>query len=855
MIKIFIIIFFYYSAYSGAGAVINEEQRPGSHSSGAGAGTNEEQRPDSIAQQQSANTTEYDTTKDPAIAEQAGNIHNFYNTCQIQIEAEDDFYNGVAECDAVIPLGNTNEDEAVFLQPGFILSIKNAGEPKKLLSISSGLIHRFTVDEGVLGFNLFYDGQRGLDSGFTYRHRLGLGVDYQSNRDMFSLNYYYPLQEWTSFNEFYEERALEGVEFRFRRLFSERVEGGMDLSHWDSDIGGDSTIARMGFDYKINCLASVGFEAERDFETDESTGLFQYTIILGENTRYQGKDCLQKQYESAQTGRLYAVVQREKQIRVERRRKAPTLAIPNQTSHEGADFSLTIDRSNFRGVREEEHPTISTTSLPNGLTYDKNNMQFSGTLAESGTHTVDGTITVPTVEEEGEWGFTITTVLPEDTTPDPTDPPPEEPTTPQDEATSTEDTATDDTPEEETPAEDTPTDDTPEEETPAEEVLSRETTAEETPAEETTPTDPPPTEQPPEEQPPEEPPPEQPPEEQPPEEQPPEEQPPEQPPEEQPPEEQPPEEQPPEEQPPEEPPPEQPPSDSTLGPTIMIPVDNSAPTLTAQNQTVEIGESLNYAPTIGDLQAGESYTVAVNTAGAGAPTVTWDNTNSRFTINASSATLGAYTVSGTITDTNNNSSNWSFKVTVADTKTPRLTAQNIIMRASQTKYSRANITNKRTGEDITVTVSSVSPSAGAPSVTYDSANGRFTITSGTSSGSFTVSGTIKDASNNSSNWSFTVVVDTQAPTLNAQIQHLNLHAQLHYTPTIRDRKTGEAVTVRVSSITPSAGAPTVTWNTVNERFTIVAGASAKSFTVSGTIRDAVGNVSSWSFTVVVLVLE
>ena len=138
--------------------------------------------------------------------------------------------------------------------------------------------------------------------------------------------------------------------------------------------------------------------------------------------------------------------------------------------------------------------------------------------------------------------------------------------------------------------------------------------------------------------------------------------------------------------------------------------DSQAPTLTASDQTVEIGGSLNYAPTIGNVRSSEGYTVTVSSVPSGAPAVTWDGANSRFSINAGSASLGQYSISGNIKDASNNSSTWSFKVRVSDTQAPTLTASAQTVEVTESLNYAPTIGNLRSGEGYTVTISSITPS-------------------------------------------------------------------------------------------------------------------------------------------------
>ena len=285
--------------------------------------------------------------------------------------------------------------------------------------------------------------------------------------------------------------------------------------------------------------------------------------------------------------------------------------------------------------------------------------------------------------------------------------------------------------------------------------------------------------------------------------------------------------------------------------------DSQAPSLTAQNQVLEIGRSLSFSPTIGNVRSGESYTVSINALANNAPTVTWSQSTRKFTINTSSAQLGSYTISGAIRDSHNNSSLWSFRLNVRDTRGPSLTAPNLTMERGESLSFSPTIGNLRTGESFTVTIDA--SFTHGPTVTWNQATKKFTLTASQTAAIKThlVSGTIRDASNNSNNWSFRVVlreriVDRIAPTLTAQDQSTTQETVINFSPTIRNLRTGESYTVSINTISPSNGAPTVTWNQANSRFTIDArGSASDQYTVSGTITDGHNNSSTWSFKVIV----
>ena len=259
--------------------------------------------------------------------------------------------------------------------------------------------------------------------------------------------------------------------------------------------------------------------------------------------------------------------------------------------------------------------------------------------------------------------------------------------------------------------------------------------------------------------------------------------------------------------------------------SFTITIDSTAPTLTVQNQNMRKQQTLNLSPTIRNRRSGEVITVTVNsvTPLGGSPSVTWDSTNERFVLRTKDQ-ANIFTVRGTIKDGSQNSSSWSFTITV-DSTAPTLTAQNQNMKGNQTLNLSPTIGNRRSGEVVRVTVSSITPFvSGGPSVTWDSTNERFVLQSGSAYNTFTVRGTIKDASQNSSSWSFTITVDSTAPTLTAQDQTMEVGSSKTHAPTIGSLRSGESYTVTVNAV--STGAPSVVWDSVNSRFSINAGTAS-----------------------------
>ncbi len=811
---------------------------------------------------------------------------SFVKRLKIYFQAVGSQYSGAVEFDTVVPIAGTAGHSSLFLQPGFILSIKDAGDPKNIFSGSFGAVYRFVFYRGVLGFNVFYDRQRGLSSGSAYQHRLGFGSDYQSGRNMFSLNHYQPLQGWKDFNEFYEERARQGIDFSWRRLFSKRLSGHGRVSYWDADKGQEEFSSSVGLDYKLTCASSLGLEAERDFDSNETHTRLTYNILLGAPAHQHGKDCLREQYESETKGLLYRPVQREKKIRVERRRKPPALIIPEQYIFKGEYFSYHISRANFRSVKAGETPDISVSSLPSWISYDKNSMRLSGSTLKIGIWTVRGKIVLPG-GNSNLWSFRI--IVSDNSVPallaeDQTFPrghrlsyQPVIKNMPDDEAISvTVNKISTHSPsvlwlndrrqfaidsEEAAVGEYTVTGSIEDEAGQASRWAFLMTV-----------------------------------------------------------------------------------TSTDLSDFVEFSIeDNQAPLLSARDQTLRQREIRRIQPVISRLRLGEKFKVTVDAVSIHSPSVTYSAVNNQFEINAVAARLGVYVVTGSISDENGHSSNWSFKVTVigendlypkntagednsdednrdednsdednsdednnnednrdednsdednndgdnADTSAPVLLAQDqTILLGSRLNYAPI-IDNLRYGENFMVHVQSLS--AGAPAVSWDGANNKFLINAEKAGlGTYTVIGSIRDENNNSSNWSFKVTVvseiviqpptddpkavienpiidppqddplsdnppqdDNTAPTLTAQSQTVKIGHSLNYAPAIGNIRSGEGYTVTVNAV-PS-GAPAVSWDGANSEFLINAKKAVVGiYTVIGSIRDENNDSSNWSFKVTVV---
>ena len=775
----------------------------------------------------------------------------YHKDLRVQLHIVDDEYAGEIEFDAVLPLlSKESKDRALFAQPGFILSIKDpsdgqpAYEHNHLLSANFGLVYRFTFHKGILGLNIFYDRQWDLDHLGLHHDRLSLGVDYQSGRNLLAFNQYLPLEDWKTIDEFYEERAVGGWDFIFKRLFTPKVEGTGRISYWDYS-GKDRAISSIGVDYKINCQSSIGLALDKDFSTDEISGTLSYQYMLGMPEEQKKKDCLQKQYEAKGKGQLYRPVQREKRIRLEHRRRSIALEIPDQYSRVGNFFSYTISRANYRSIKNNENPEVFVTSLPDWLSYDKTSKKFSGTAPLTPkVEIVKGVILLPnhkskrSLKRAFSFQITVQKRYPVLTAPDST--------LPVDTVITV-------------PLED-PIDEQCEvmvhpgppngpvvtylphrdgfsincrQSTGGQQVVTGTLECENEGIEHTSNfafkvTCQPPSGSPPQGNP--------------------------------------------------------------------IETDNSAPVLRAVDQVVHYGDTVYQTPVISNLRLNESFTVTVIQGGTGGLFVSYDSTNNRFVTNASNATERESVIIGTIQDENNNFSRWAFRVTVVfpteeptneqepepdpivDNQAPRLLAQDQTVRQGNSLHYAPLIDQLSLNESWTVTVGSLATDA--PTVTWDADNDRFVINAEAGTVAVkehSISGTIEDESNNSSSWSFKVTVtqapvtlnpprdsevqtppanppvdpgDTTPPTLTAQNQSLKKGTRLNYAPTIDNLRTDEGYTVNVNSL--PADAPTVTWDSTNKWFVINAEGSAvaiKEHTVSGTIQDESNNLRRWTFKV------
>ena len=133
----------------------------------------------------------------------------------------------MAAFDGVIPLAS-NKTQTLIFQLGIDIYLYfsnfNHDQGAKKLSVvhgdamkylSSGLIYRISIGEGVVGINLFYDNK--IE---TEHRRASAGFDYSNGYNTFSLNLYHPLNGWISVNDYHQERAIGGFDLLYERTIN-----------------------------------------------------------------------------------------------------------------------------------------------------------------------------------------------------------------------------------------------------------------------------------------------------------------------------------------------------------------------------------------------------------------------------------------------------------------------------------------------------------------------------------------------------------------------------------------------------------------------------------------------------------
>ena len=164
--------------------------------------------------------------------------------------------------DAVIPLhafssANNVETRAFFLQNGLTRWTDSHGLDRT--DIRYGLVNRYAVPgwlgSGVLGASVFF--QENLERG---HQRVVTGFDYASRLGSSSLTYFMPTTGWRPGRPGYDEHALEGVEYAFRRDATSTISMNAAAGRWRTEAGLEEwdTRGRVGVDWKPHPWFAIG---------------------------------------------------------------------------------------------------------------------------------------------------------------------------------------------------------------------------------------------------------------------------------------------------------------------------------------------------------------------------------------------------------------------------------------------------------------------------------------------------------------------------------------------------------------------------------------------------------------------
>ena len=286
---------------------------------------------------------------------------------------------------------------------------------------------------------------------------------------------------------------------------------------------------------------------------------------------------------------------------------------------------------------------------------------------------------------------------------------------------------------------------------------------------------------------------------------------------------------------------------------INVIAANVPPALNIALQRVEIGETFSYRiqdSDISGIASGEPVTIIIGSDGGSGVQLLNNNTFSRKT---AFSQLASYTLAGTISD-GRATSNWSFTLSVVDTRAPQLRIADQSINERQTFTYTINegqdISDLRSGENYTIQITDHDNTG----VTYSSSSKTFSgNTNSLAPGSYTIQGRITDNSNNRSTWAFSLTVrDVIAPQLRITEQSINEGQSFSYTinegQDISDLRSGENYTIQITDhdntgVTYSSSSKTFSGNTNS--------LAPGSYTIQGRITDNSNNRSTWAFSLTV----
>ena len=202
----------------------------------------------------------------------------------VHMAAVDSDYNASMHFEAVVPMWkNADESQVFFLQPGFVVSLTSQSDPSANSNI--GAVYRFTFANGVVGINVFYDRSDHITNNMGDHHALqrgSVGVDYQSGRNYFSANYYFPITGWVSVSEFYQEHVVGGLDFHFKRLLTKKISARLGLAYWDYSRSKDRINTTLGLEYNFTCTTFIRTDVEYDASMQDISAHLKFGFKWGE---------------------------------------------------------------------------------------------------------------------------------------------------------------------------------------------------------------------------------------------------------------------------------------------------------------------------------------------------------------------------------------------------------------------------------------------------------------------------------------------------------------------------------------------------------------------------------------------
>ncbi|MGA7834586.1 MAG: InlB B-repeat-containing protein [Acidimicrobiales bacterium] len=246
------------------------------------------------------------------------------------------------------------------------------------------------------------------------------------------------------------------------------------------------------------------------------------------------------------------------------------------------------------------------------------------------------------------------------------------------------------------------------------------------------------------------------------------------------------------------------------------------------NPTTANGESVAYA----QGASGQSPDLAVTSAG-------------KVSVVGGPLAVGAYTISGTTSNTEGDSGTWTYTLTVtADTITQTSPTSGSTSSVASGSYAPGSITVAHSVGAVTFVTTTTSPGLSV------SGGGLITTTGSLVPGTYTVSGTDSDAKGDTGTWTYTLTVTAvgkstivQTSTTNGSTTTPNSSSFVPPSLTV----TNNIGAVTFATTTPSTGLKVTAAGVIS----VTGSLSAGTYTVSGTDSDTDGDTGSWTYTLTV----